>query len=242
MEQKYLYQALPFLRELDKRRRELFEAYFETAPVWLMDSFQIEVLEKGVTFVRENTPVETVYIVGQGSIRAVDYRIYGIAYDFMRFDGVYAMGGMEVIMDLSEYRTTLETVTECTVIKIPRAKFERWLKTDIRALKQEAKLMGEYLLEQGRNSRAYLFLQGADRLAMLFTERYQRYAKQDVYRIRSTRQELAEASGLCVKTINRAVKKFQDEGLISREGNSILINREQYERIQAMVSSVVEQE
>ena len=45
MEQKYLYQALPFLRELDKRRRELFEAYFETAPVWLMDSFQIEVLE-----------------------------------------------------------------------------------------------------------------------------------------------------------------------------------------------------
>ena len=81
MEQKYLYQALPFLRELDKRRRELFEAYFETAPVWLMDSFQIEVLEKGVTFVRENTPVETVYIVGQGSIRAVDYRIYGIAYD-----------------------------------------------------------------------------------------------------------------------------------------------------------------
>ena len=33
-------------------------------------------------------------------IKAVDYRIYGIAFDFMRFEGLYAMGGMEVVMDL----------------------------------------------------------------------------------------------------------------------------------------------
>ena len=35
------------------------------------------------------------------------------------------------------------------------------------ALQQESRLMGEYLLEQARDSRMLLFLQGADRVAFL---------------------------------------------------------------------------
>lgn len=33
MECKYLQQALPFLADIDKDRREQFEQYFETAPL-----------------------------------------------------------------------------------------------------------------------------------------------------------------------------------------------------------------
>ena len=93
MECKYLYQVLPFLNEIDKKKRERFEEYFYSAPVWLMDSFQIVELDAGVVFVKENTPVDTIYIIGRGMIKATDYRIYGITYDFMRFEGVYAMAG-----------------------------------------------------------------------------------------------------------------------------------------------------
>ncbi len=32
--------------------------------------------------------------------KITDYRVYGIAYDFMQFDGMDAMGGMELIVDL----------------------------------------------------------------------------------------------------------------------------------------------
>ncbi|MGO5051749.1 Crp/Fnr family transcriptional regulator [Lachnospiraceae bacterium LCP25S3_G4] len=240
MEQKYLYQVLPFLREIDKKRREKIENYFMSAPVWLMDSFQIVQMDKGVTFVRENTQVDMIYIIGSGMIRGVDYRIYGIAYDFMRFNGIYAMGGMEVIMDLEYYRTTLQTVTPCTMIKIPKIQYEKWLKTDIKALKQEAKFMGEYLLEQGRNSRAFLFLQGSDRLAMLFMGKFEQYAKNGLLTIMSTRVELSEETGLCVKTINRSVKKFEEEKLITRDGNKIMIDAKQYKQLQAIVSAIVE--
>ena len=104
-----------------------------------------------MVFVKENTPVDTIYIIGRGMIKATDYRIYGITYDFMRFEGVYAMGGMEVIMDLDRYCTTLETVTPCTIVKIAKEKYARWLNSDIRALKLEAKIMGHYLFEQGKN-------------------------------------------------------------------------------------------
>lgn len=240
MEAKYLYQALPFLKELDQKRREQFEEYFYSAPVWLMDSFQIVEMEKGSIIVRENTPVDTIYYIGKGIIKAIDYRIYGITFDFMRFEGIYGMGGMEVVMDIDHYCTTLQTATPCTMIKIPRDKFAKWLETDIRALKQEAKLMGQYLLEQGRTSRIYLFLQGADRLALYLTDLYRKYAKDGILSINSTRQELSEASGLCVKTVNRAVKKFEDNHWITRQRSKFSINEEQYQKLNTIVEEKIE--
>lgn len=241
MECKYLLQALPFLTDIDADRREQFEQYFKTAPLWLLESIQIETLGKDVIFTRENSPVDTIYFIGKGRVKAIDYRIYGIAYDFMRFDKVYALGGMEIIMDLKEYCTTLATITPCTIVKIPKSEFEAWVKTDIRALRNEAKLVGEYLLEQGRRSRAYLFLQGSDRLTMFFIEEYEKYAKKDVLTIKETRQELSDATGLCVRTINRAIKKFEEKGSVTRRGNKLLISQEQYQTLKSVVSAIIGQ-
>lgn len=241
MEKKYLHQVLPFVKELNSRQRAHLENYFMSAPVWLMDSFKIVEMKKDFTFVRENTPVDMIYIIGKGMIKLMDYRIYGIVYDYMRFEEIYAMGGMEVIMDLDTYSTTLQTVTPCTMITIPKAKFEKWLKTDIKALKQEAKAVGEYLLQQGRMSRVLMFLQGSDRLCILFIQRYEQHGRGRNYHIQGTRQELAEQTGLCVKTINRSVKKLEEELLISRRGNKIFMNEEQYLEMKSRISKIIEQ-
>ena len=172
----------------------------------------------------------------KGLIKATDYRVFGVSYDFMTFDKVHAFGGMEFIMDLDVYRTTLSTVTKCTIAKIPRSKFEKWMYSDIRALKHEAKLVGEYLLEEGRNSRLFLFMQGSDRLALLFVERYERYSRQGLLHVKGGRQDLADETGMCLKSITRAVKKFTDEGLITKEGNRILIDKKQYEGLKRVVA------
>ena len=102
MEKAYLYQRLPFLKDVKKDRREQFERYFQTAPLWLLDAFTVETLEKGVTFVRENDPADTIYLVAQGIVVATDYRVFGVAYDYMQFKNVYAFGGMEFLMDLED--------------------------------------------------------------------------------------------------------------------------------------------
>lgn len=229
------------LDKLDKKQREQIEDYFSTAPNWLVDSIQIQKMDAKITFVRENTPVDNIFFIARGTIKAIDYRIFGISYDFMRLKGTYAMGGMEVVMDLPTYRTTLETVSPCTMIKIPQPVFRKWLDTDIKALKQEARAMREYLLEETRNGRALLFLQGADRLSMIFIQLYENRAREGVLEIRSTRQELSEQSGLSVKTINRAVKKFEEENLIGRRGNRILINQKQYQRMKENISKIIDQ-
>ncbi len=240
MEQKYLYRVLPFMNELTEEKRQQLEDYFHTAPVWLMDSFKIEYMEKGHIFVREHATVDKVYIVAKGIIKATDYRVFGVAYDFMRFEGTYAMGGMEVIMDLDKYKTTLETVTPCIVITIPIKEFKKWLDTDVQALKQEAKAVAGYLNKEARQGRAFLFLQGVERLELILTQRYEAYNVDGVYETSSTRMELAEESGLCVKTINRSVKKLEEENLIGRRGNRMTINREQYQIMKDAVSAIID--
>lgn len=41
MKHKPLYDALPFLKNVDRDRQEQFEDYFENAPLWLLDALQI---------------------------------------------------------------------------------------------------------------------------------------------------------------------------------------------------------
>ena len=47
-------------------------------------------------------------------------------------------------------------------------------------------------------------------------------------------------TGLCVRTVNRAVKKFHENGWITKEGNKFSINKEQYMKMNEMVSALIE--
>ena len=77
MKHTYLHDVLPFLRELEREKQKQFEAYFRTAPLWLMDLFQSEIMEAGTTFIRENEPADTIFFVARGRVKATDYRISG---------------------------------------------------------------------------------------------------------------------------------------------------------------------
>lgn len=236
----YLYEKEPILKGLSKERQKEIEAYFEGAPKWLIDSFQIVKLEKNTTFIRENEPVSEIYLIVKGTARAADYRIYGIVYDFMKVNILEAMGGMEIVLDLPTYRATIQTVTPCIAIRIPKEKYEKWLNTDVKALKREAKTVGRYLMESDRKSRSYLFLQGSDRLALYLLDLYKKYARDEVFMVSNTRQELSEMTGLCVRTINRSVKKFYECGWITKHGNKFSIDKRQYDAMNAVISTLIE--
>lgn len=236
---KHLYSALPFLRDIDRGRQEQFETYFRSAPLWLTEMFQVEELKSGNVFIREGDPADTIFFVGRGTIEATDYRVLGTLYDYMRFDKVYAFGGMEFIMELDSYMTTLRAVTDCTLVKLPRPQFEKWMYSDMQALRYEAKLVCEYLNTEARHNRVLLFLEGADRLALLLVGRYEQYSTDGVLLLRESRQRLANESGLCVKSVNRGIQKFLDEGLISKEGTRIIVDRAQHQALRDFLSQKV---
>ena len=235
MKHKYLHDALPFLKEADRERQKQFEHYFRNAPLWVMDLLQSEELEPGTTFIRENEPADTIFFIGRGRAKATDYRISGIAYDFMKPKDLIAIGGMEVIMELENYQTTWETETKCTVIKLPRVQYEKWVRTDMDIFRLETRLTCESLLEESRRNRLYLFLQGADRLALLLVEWFEKFNRNGLLCINESRQSIADETGLCLKSVSRGIKKFSDEGLITKKGNQILISQEQYDGLKQIV-------
>ena len=239
MQTNYFEKLMPILNTIPQEKREQFYEYFQNVPIWLIDSFVFEKVKKDTIFIREGAPVDTIYFILDGVIKATDYRIYGIAFDFMVFTKLYAFGGMEVIMDIERYRTSMQTVTDCLILKIPSSQFNQWMKSDIRALRHESKLMGEYMLEQARNVRAFLFLQGADRLALLFVNRYDKYAKNDVLKMHGERKELSDYTGLSIRTVIRSVKTLVEEGLITVDGSQIIITKKQYQLLKEGLDEVL---
>ena len=240
MEENCLFQFAPMLKNINEDRRVQLENYFATAPLWLLESIIVEEMPAGTVFIREGEAADTIFFFAIGAIKATDYRIFGISYDFMMIlDRIYAYGGMEVIMGLDRYRTTMQTVNRCLALKIPRAQFERWLATDIVALKNEARLVAEYLHEETRNSRAFLFLQGSDRVALLLVNRYEKYADGGVLRMKGSRKDLSDSTGLCLKTINRSMKKFCDEEMVTQEGRDLTINYQQYLKLKQIVTTIL---
>ena len=234
-----LLTQFPELSQIPEEKLQQVCAHFQTAPNWLSDHFSIKTLAPHTVFVREGQPAHHVFLIANGYVKAIDYRILGVEYDFIHFNHVYAMGAMEILMDLPMYRTTLKTINQCTVIQIPREAYEQWLLSDIQALKHESRLMGEYLLEQGRLAREYLFLPGPERLAELWVQKYRKYAENGTLEIVESRQQLANETGFGVKTVNRAVKSLAEAGLITKGDRSITINYEQYLSLKKLIHTIV---
>ena len=240
MKEEILFNRIPLLTTMSPDRLRQMLKYFRTAPDSLADCLTIENLPPNKVFVWEGAPVDAVYLIATGIVKATDYRVFGTEFDFTRFDKVYAMGAMEVVMKLPTFQTTLTTVTKCTIIKIPIKQYSEWIYHDIDALQLESQMMGEYLLEQGKRLRAYLFLHGADRLKYLLIRKYEKYATDDVFSFKVNQQLLSNETGLVVKTVSRAIKKMEEEGTISRSQRIITIDRDQYLRMKECVDKLID--
>ncbi|HBD01024.1 MAG TPA: Crp/Fnr family transcriptional regulator [Lachnoclostridium sp.] len=233
--------AMSLINELHSEPREYLNNYLANAPKWLLEAFKIVNLKKGSTFIHENETVDTIYILVEGVVKATDYRVQEIAYDYTRFYPVEVFGAMEFLMGFELYRTTLVTETDCRFLCVSKDQFSRWMLSDIHAVLEQVKAMGVYLLEQVRKERLFLFLQGSDRLFLLFMEIYRKSSHRGTCRIQLARKDLSNSTGLCIKTVNRCVSQMEEKGYISREGRTIIIDEEQYRRIKAVVAEKIDE-
>lgn len=222
-------------------KSEYLNNYLSNAPYWLIESLCVVKKPKDKLIVEENAKADTIYILVDGTVRAVDYRIKGVAYDYMWFYAVEVFGSMELFFNIPKYMTTLKTVTDCTFLVLSREQYRRWIWDDKNALQLEVGSMGKYLLEQNRVGRVFLFLQGMDRILYMFVLEYESHKNRKSMVINASRQEIAERSGLSIKTVNRAVKKMEENGFIQRNGRKILISSEQYFKIKSYLDSIVDQ-
>lgn len=228
------------LSNIPKEHKEYFLRYIKTAPQSFLKELEFEKMKPDTIFIRENEEVDYIYILLDGSVRAVDYRVHGISYEFMRFHPVKMLGAMEIILNIKNYCTTLITETTCTMLVCSAKEFSKWILNDLNAIKMEAEMVGKFLLEQDRKNRLFLFLQGRDRLFVLFIQHYEKYSKNGKCIVKLTRVELSDRTGISVRTINRSIKKMQEEGFIGKENSKIAINEEQYQKMIKFINEKID--
>ena len=231
--------VMELLKRLPKEQHDYLNRYLSNTPRLVLESMQVVNKEKDVVFVEENTPADYVYILADGVVRAIDYRVQGMAYEYMWFYSVKVFGAMESFLNIPLYMTTLRTVTPCSMLVLSRNNYERWVWKDTTAVKMEVESMGRYLLEQNQVGRAFLFLQGMDRIIFMMVHSYEQRRLTGDMVLNVTRQELAERNGISIKTANRAIKKMEDDNLIGRSGRKIVVTNEQYHRMREYLEPIM---
>ena len=83
----------------------------------------------------------------------------------------------------------------------------------------------------------YLMLEGIDRIKLYFIQHYELSVKGDICILKITRQQIAEETGLSVRTVNRVIKKLKEQDLLKVKKQKIIITEKQYN---SMVESVDE--
>ncbi|MEG2350480.1 MAG: helix-turn-helix domain-containing protein [Hungatella sp.] len=189
-EHKKIDNVLTLIKTLDEESRQYLECYMANAPMWILNSFQILELEKETIFIREKSPVDIVYILVEGMVKAVDYCADGVNFEYMWFKPVKLFG-----------------------------------------------TMGTYLLKQARFAREFLFMNGRHRIMTFMIFVHLDLFEGSECPLNITRQQIADCSGLSVKTVNRVIQELSDENYICKRGNKLVITREQYEHMKKEITA-----
>ena len=227
------------LNRIPQEEASKFRTYFESAPAEVVSRMSVEKRYADRYLVEESEPVERVFILVEGQVKAVDFRVKGSAYEYARYTPVSFLGTMECCFGQEQYATNLITVTPCTLVTIPRDVFENWLNSDLRAMQREMENMHWTLLENSRENRMLLLLNGMERLILLLVKKCSSRGGAREHILSVNRQELAEQCGSSVKTVNRSMKRLEDGGFLTREGHKVKITQRQLAAMQEYLDLIL---
>lgn len=86
MTERGFFDAFPSLARLSQQKWEQVYAHFASAPGWLTEQLSIVEFPTDTIFIREGQPARDVYVVASGTVKAIEYRVLGVQYDFIGVD------------------------------------------------------------------------------------------------------------------------------------------------------------
>ena len=227
------------LSRINQDEATKFRSYFETAPADVLNLLTLEKRYADRYLVEEHDTIERIYILLEGQVKAVDFRVKGSSYEYARFEGIHFLGSIECIFGETCYMTNIITVTPCTLLSLPRRVYEDWINSDPEVLRRETRNMRQSLLENSRENRMLLLLSGMERLVYLLVKKCTGKGDLREFVLAVNRQELAEQCGTSVKTVNRSMKRLEDSGFLTREGHKVKITQRQYAAMQEYLGLIL---
>lgn len=229
---------IALLGRLPEDKGSKLKELLTNSPYWFLESLKVIKIPKNKYFIRGGEPANKVFILIEGNVKATDFRVFEVVYNYTWFEPVEIFGAMELYMDYEHYITTLITTTDCMMIEISRVMYEKWLAINVDVVLKQVKQMMRELDNQAKKERFFLFLNSIERLCYLMVSIYEQQERiEGKCEIELTKAELANYSAVNIRTINRVIKQLEDENLIVNKGRAITVNEEQCNRMKIILKT-----
>lgn len=223
----------------EEKQKELRELLAH-APAALMESAEVVHIAKNTVFIDAGEEAERLYILVRGRVKAADYRVNEVVYDYTWFEPIELFGAMEFYMGYHRYITTLITMTNCTMITFTKQVFRQWIEKDVSTMLEQVQVMMKRLNDQSRKERTFMFLSGQERLMYLLTQIYREHGKEGECLVQMTQEELANQSGINLRTATRAIQRLCDEGKLTRKQRKLFISEAQCMDMEKKLKAIVD--
>lgn len=234
-----MHSILREISEIPNGRIDDFGELFQKEYSEILNHCQVTTLDAGARFIAVDEDIKTVWILISGQVKALEEYSTGDIYTFKKFPAPEVFGEMEVLADINKFRATLITEVESVFISMPVEYYKKFLKSNSQYLYKRTNIILKRVLDEQKHMRMFLMIKSIDRMKIYLIQQYQLYAKEQICTLRITRQQMAEETGYAVKTVNRVIKKLEEENLLKIEGQRIIITEIQYEEMYKSVESYV---
>lgn len=230
-------------RELPLKKQTYMEMLFQNCTEEVKYYMRVMEVEEDETLIEAGERCSSLYIILSGKVTGIEWPMKERPYFFKDYGPGDFFGEIEYFADLSNYRISVVTVTRCRVLVIPMVYYIEWLRTDADALYLRMKANVSRLVEQTADARRYLFIEGRERLEMYLIRKYeQKQPPKKMLELKENRNQLSEAIGFSVKTLNRNIKKLKEAGLVQIQKGKLAITEEGYLQMKRHIGEYIETE
>ena len=216
---------------------EQAKAFIEKIPENIKDRCKLKKIEKGKLLVLKGNNIENIYIHFQGKMQVKNEFENGFVYSFANIKPIAYIGAMEIMANKKTYSSTLQTTTECIILKMPKSDFKNWINIDQKFTLEVLHFVSKSMYEQSLKTGEVLAYPAICILTNYLINVFENEDK-DVVFLEKTREEIASILGFSVRTINRNLKELKDEKLITVNRKGISITKEQFDKLLNKLESI----
>lgn len=196
------------------------QARMPQLPPWLTAKSRRMRVGRGEEFLLSEQELQYVYLVLSGGVVIFNRCANGRENRVVVVPEGGVVGEMEAISGLGRIIYSARAYSETTLVRVLASDFLRWVREDAAACWGLTQVLSEKLWAASMQSSQYGALDAKGRLAQLLL-------RLGAGRLKLTRQELAGACSVSLRTINRCVKEFREAGLLGIDRGKIEVSHAQ---------------
>jgi len=218
------------------------EEYIRYMPERLKHRYTIRVYPPGQIIHQKDSKLEYFGLIVKGENRVINEFQNGNVYMIEKNESIDFVGEVTILAGMEKTSVTIETLTETTVIYFQRKDFEEWIEEDNHFLRLVAGKVAYKLYRSSYNRGARLFYP-PQFILLDYVIKYaaaERIEKTGQVVVKKTRQELYEECGITVKTLNRTIKRLEEDGVVTMCKGKMTMTLEQYRLAKKQIHHYVE--